>query len=421
MDPVVGGALISGAASLLGSLFGAKGASANVKATNQANLDIANRNNATSLQVARENNQMQLQSMRENNDFNRAMALEMFNLENAYNSPKEAVKRLKEGGLNPATLYGQGVAGASGSADGSTPSASASGISPSMPNLVSPQMQTPPSVLNTMFSNIESVSRSLGNVAKSALDATQKKRLELTMNAELQNLLSQTNFVKAQTAWQELQTQLESLFGAAQRDANLRKTINEANESIQDALLKAAQGKTEVAKRGLMNSEMLLNNTNNSLLKKQAPFLIKKAEEAVNLIIAQQGTEEAKQADLFASAGLSAEKASQLRAMRDDLIAITKSDRMVSAVEAHKANNTVMDYINMVHNERLISDAEAKRLASIAEMAEKENDTWYVNFVLDKVNDALNTASKFTGVGKVRDVIHTESDDGHYSHTKYKY
>lgn len=422
MEPVTTAALITGVGSLLGSLFGAKGASSNTKATNAANLEIANRTNAMNMQIARENNQMQLASMRENNDFNRAMALEMFDLENAYNHPVEAVARLKAAGLNPSTMYGQGVAGASGFADGSTPSASASGITPSMPNLHTPTMQTPPSILNAMFSNIESVSRSLGNVAKSALDKTQKDKLELTMNAELQKLLEDTNFVKAQTHWQSIQTEFENLFGLAQRDADLRKTLQEANKSLQDALLAAAQSKSEVARRGLMNSEMLLNNTNNSILKQKAPWIIKQAEEAVELIQAQQGTEAAKQADLFASAGLTQEKSKQLRDMRDDLEAITKNERFNSSVEGARAISTLLDYIRTCKANRVISEAEAKRLESVASMAEKENDTWYVSFVLDKIEQAVGTAtSLFPTKGKVKEVFDVESDDGKYRHKTYRY
>ena len=63
--------------------------------TNAANLESVKSTNATNKEIAAKNNEMQIAMNRENNQFNRDMALEMFNLENAYNSPANQKKLIE--------------------------------------------------------------------------------------------------------------------------------------------------------------------------------------------------------------------------------------------------------------------------------------------------------------------------------------
>ena len=76
MDPLVGAALVSGGASLLGGLFSSYGQSSA---------------NATNLKIAQAT-------------FNHNR--EMWNLENEYNTPKNQMARYREAGLNPNLMYG---------------------------------------------------------------------------------------------------------------------------------------------------------------------------------------------------------------------------------------------------------------------------------------------------------------------------
>lgn len=82
MDPLLGSALISGASSLLGGLFGSGAQSS------------ANR---TNLQIARETNQMQYQMFQEQNAFNERM----YNQMQQYNTPAAQMQRYQEAGINP--------------------------------------------------------------------------------------------------------------------------------------------------------------------------------------------------------------------------------------------------------------------------------------------------------------------------------
>ena len=135
------GAGIAGIASLLGGL----GQNKSQKDINATNLQIARETNANSLAIARENNAAQYKAMLDNNKWSRDTAIEMFNLENAYNTPEAQRQRLLAAGLNPAVVMNG--SGSSVPANVSTPSAAGSTISPSMPSFVTPTLGAPPSVM----------------------------------------------------------------------------------------------------------------------------------------------------------------------------------------------------------------------------------------------------------------------------------
>lgn len=93
------GAVIAGGASLLGSALGF----GSQKKTNKANMELAKYQN-------------EWQSQENEKAFQRN--LQMWNLQNAYNSPTQQMARLRSAGLNPNLVYGSGVTGNSA---GSTP------------------------------------------------------------------------------------------------------------------------------------------------------------------------------------------------------------------------------------------------------------------------------------------------------------
>lgn len=87
LDPLIGSALISGASSLLGGMFGSSSQSS------------ANR---TNLQIARETNQLQYQMFQEQNAFNERM----YNQMQQYNTPAAQMQRYQEAGINPYVAAG---------------------------------------------------------------------------------------------------------------------------------------------------------------------------------------------------------------------------------------------------------------------------------------------------------------------------
>lgn len=86
------GAIIAGGASLLGSALGF----GSQKKTNKANMELAKYQNEWQTQENEKAYQRNLQ---------------MWNLQNEYNSPTQQMARLRTAGLNPNLVYGSGVTG----------------------------------------------------------------------------------------------------------------------------------------------------------------------------------------------------------------------------------------------------------------------------------------------------------------------
>lgn len=108
LDPVIGGALIEGGASLLGNLLGFGSNSS----TNKTNMAINKMNNAFNAAEAEKMRQWQQQ------EWNR-----QFGLTNEYNSAAAQRQRLEEAGLNPYLMMSGGSAGTAVSQSGMSGSA----------------------------------------------------------------------------------------------------------------------------------------------------------------------------------------------------------------------------------------------------------------------------------------------------------
>lgn len=122
VDPLVGGAIIGGLGSVIGGLFGSKSNSN----TNRQNL-----------QIARETNALNKELFFANQQWNE----EMWNKQNAYNTPIAQAKRLQEAGFNP---YLQNI-----------DTGSASSVSPvSAPTMQGATMQSNADIIQQTFSNI---------------------------------------------------------------------------------------------------------------------------------------------------------------------------------------------------------------------------------------------------------------------------
>lgn len=298
------GDLVGSGVSAIASLFGADSASRNVRATNRANKEIAAANNQTAIDIANRNNAAQLSAMRENNAFNKQSAIDMFNMEAAYNDPKAQKQRLLDAGINPATLYGAGSASA-GSASASTPSAASSGITPSTPSLTTPVMQTEPSVINTMFGNMETVSRIASNLTKAGLDLAQKDKLKLMLSHELDNLVADTANKKLQASFQQMQNNFETIFGYAKRNGELAKLANESYKLYQEGVKAGLDGDLSKSEKLLRDAQTELSKSQNKQLQEQLPFIKQQMEEQIGLIQEQQRTEKSKQSSNYASANAS--------------------------------------------------------------------------------------------------------------------
>ena len=181
VNPLVAPAIISGAGSLLGGLFGAGGS---VKAAKYQ------------LQAARETNQMNYQIAQENNAFNQRM----WDKQNAYNTPAEQRRRLEQAGLNPNLM----MSGASAGIAESAPTADTSGI------------QQVPDVGSTIASGYQQFGNSLSNAASQIAGMVYNNGLQ---QANVNKAQAEAQSASQDARYKELQNQ----FAASQFLADLRE------------------------------------------------------------------------------------------------------------------------------------------------------------------------------------------------------
>lgn len=152
MDPVIGSALISGAGSVLGSMFSGH----------------QNYKNTKKLMA-----------------YQNQMNIENWKMENKYNSPGAQMARLREAGLNPSLVYSSGTDNTGGSIGSSSPASMAGNVDYS---------QSIPSAVNTYFAA--------------------KMQNQQLANMEYQNdyIRAQLNKLHQDTVYQALQNARESAY-----------------------------------------------------------------------------------------------------------------------------------------------------------------------------------------------------------------
>lgn len=284
IDPIIGGSIIKGAAGLLGSLFGSK-----------KQYDSTKETNATNLQIARETNQMQLDAMREQNAFNRDSAIEMFNMENAYNTPEAQRERLLNAGFNPAVAMSNGGVGAS-MASASAPT------SAGLPNFVTPTMQTPPSVLLSSVDSISKLASAAADFSSAKKTSKETSWIDAEMDSQIKERFAQINNSEAQAAYYRTLDMIQNNFGEKKIAAEI------ANEYSQ-VYLNYLKGDTEQADASLKRFQAHIADITGKKEEKLMPIIIQEAQESVNLLKAKQETERSQQESNRASASLSRKQA----------------------------------------------------------------------------------------------------------------
>lgn len=180
-NPLVAPAIIAGAGSLLGGLFGAAGSAKAAK---------------YQLQAARETNQMNYQIAQENNAFNQRM----WEKQNAYNSPVEQRRRLEQAGLNPNLMINGGSAGTAETA----PTADTSGV------------QQVPDIGSTIASGYQQFGNSLSSAASQIAGMVYNNGLQ---QANVNKAQAEAQSASLDARYKELQNQ----FAASQFLADLRE------------------------------------------------------------------------------------------------------------------------------------------------------------------------------------------------------
>ena len=324
------GAGIAGIASLLGGL----GQNKSQKDINATNLQIARETNANSLAIARENNAAQYKAMLDNNKWSRDTAIEMFNLENAYNTPEAQRQRLLAAGLNPAVVMNG--SGSSVPANVSTPSAAGSTISPSMPSFVTPTLGAPPSV---MLSAADAISKLASAGAQAAAAVKTRKEaswIDESTKAQIDEIRTRIINTEANTAYQNMIKQIEESNLPNKYKAEIAKL---ATSSALDIL----NGRDVEADIRLKDAETMLTKTNNKRANAELPLILSNLKQTFNVLKSQERANEASANASNAAADNSRAQAALSNALKktEDSLRGEKKQQILNEIENGKYGRTV--------------------------------------------------------------------------------
>lgn len=380
------GAIASGIGSVISGISGAKAQ----KSANETNLEIARQNNETSIQLARENN-----------EFARQHAIDMFNLENAYNDPSKQVERLSAAGLNPAAMMETAGGTAVGNSSGSGM------VSPSLPSLTTPHVEAVPPMAVGFLEALSSLSQIKLTNAQAKKAGAETNRIEEILPEELNNLFADTKNKEAQTAYQQLMTSLETQFGRTERMQRIRNMCA-------DYALAVARGETEEATKLLKKAEEALVNTKNVNEKAQAPIILENLRKTGRAIDASAAASRASAAAAYASAEESKagaklkNKEAEIREIDRRLLEAQEGDiifarRLANAKDFHELGEMVVTFehrLEQLKKQNLISEEVYKEAKEKAAMARKQNNLYYWNEYLNFLSTASSNIAKIAGVAK---------------------
>lgn len=314
----------------VGSVFGGVGSAIAQDSANETNLQIARETNQTSKDIAAANNANQEKLLRQNNLYNAAesqkawdRSVQMFNMENQYNSPIEQLKRYQEAGINPGVAFGGSLGSASSAAaSGNVPAAAtagSSGVSPSMPSLVAPTMM-PVNFATGILDGMEKFANTYKTIAEANKTGKEVKWFDDRARAEIDKLFkdakvqeSVANLNAIQKNWNEFKYALDVMYSGSERQLGVKETIKRIDNLGVQYYNACLTGENIKADSLLKNMQSLLTSQEAKNLKDQLPYLIANLQETNKLLKAQQATESSKQAANYASADDSRASAAEHR------------------------------------------------------------------------------------------------------------
>lgn len=262
---------------------------------------------------------------------------EMFNAENAYNSPEAQMKRFQQAGINPSVAF-SGTTTSSGEASSngvsSSPASSSAPSSPSPPTLVAPQLTYRPSdTLKNIADVIALSSQAKKNLADAnATDSITPKQIDL--------LVKQAFKTEFEAKIAEIEAQIKEKFGEKAAQATIGKDLSES-------ALNMAKGAEAFSSTFLNHTRSFLNKllgsryqTENKVWAKKVQNDLDTQEEQIKLFKKQQATEDSKQTLNIKLGNKADSDAISNRVMADA--------QMINAKSAERVGYSNANYLNQL-------------------------------------------------------------------------
>lgn len=359
---------------------------ANTALNGMFNIWSVSKANKTNQAIANQTNQMTWDINAMNNQWNKDVALEMFDLENAYNSPQQVRARLEQAGINPRVAMANGQASQFASGDIATPTAQAP--SPFQMAQVSPI----PSPFGNVFGELLQAAKIKTELATAKNLGAQTSRIDRLLDEEEENLQLKNDF-------QEITNDITQTHGHNKAKAEILEMLGNLFESLSSAQLNQASTELRRIEKKIKDEEFnWLPQTLQQRLRNlvQEGYTMKAQEGAyqagasASIASANLMNQEAKESE--ARTELTQEQQYQLMAMRDDNIKLQHNLAEAKRIDVDLATKSLQYQIDFLKNQKLISDQELKEAEYNTEMARKTNNVWYLREAVNQlsvINDGV--------------------------------
>lgn len=402
LDPATWALIGSGVASLGGSLVSSLSGSKMSKEQLQQQLELFYQNQAFQANFSRE-------QFKRSADFER----EMFDAENLYNSPIELMKRLEAAGINPQVALNGSLGSASSNAAsaGNASTVTAGGGIPQLPREMSP--------FEGIGASLKNVGMDIATLAKVMSETkkndTESERTRSLLSYEIDNLIADAEEKRSIVGLNQIKTnieqnnyQLDLLWKEKQISQNYKKSLQEYENLVEEGNVLVLQGNVLKAEENLKKMEAALAQTKDTQLKETFAYVIATMKQNIATMKSQENLN-------YTNAARVRAETQTINALRDDLVSnmhwSAEKNRMetgISATEFKKMRATYDSEVQRLKNEGLITEEVLRDAQAKANMAEKENNIYYlkqgVDMVCDVANAAANVAKPWSSVSNnVRD------------------
>lgn len=354
---------------------------ANTALNGAFNIWSVSKANKTNQAIANQTNQMTWDINAMNNQWNKDVALEMFDLENAYNSPQQVRQRLEDAGINPRVAMANGQAAQFASGDVATPTAQ----TPSAFQMA--QVSPIPSPFGNVFGELLQAAKIKTELANAKNLGAQTNRMETLLDKEAENLDLKNEF-------QQITNDILAVNGHFKAKAEILEKIGNYYQLLSASDLNKASTELRRIERIIKTEEYswLPEMLGQQLRNLQADEYVKKSQQRAN---------EASAVASIASAGesrartaLTQEQEYQLMEMRDANIHLANLIKAGKMLDVAKEVATIDSQIKILKNKGLASDAELEEVRANAEKAKKENSVFWLRETLrslEQVNNGITS------------------------------
>lgn len=254
IDPIIGAAIIGAGGSLLSGLFGSSSSSK----ANAQNIALQRETNEMNKTMFYDSLAMQNQWNAENRKFTRDFTKEMFNLENAYNSPESQMQRYLYAGLNPSVAMAGNVSHA-GNASATQMSGNINGV-PNAPNLAAPQNLFNPT------SDLQALADAVSKFGDTYVKLDQNDPIKRQLGAQTEYTFKAIKEKEEQTLFLQLENSFKKKYG----DAKARKEV----EYLDKLMQKLDSDISYQEKLGILtDAQSWLTNSQNNKLMEELPYV----------------------------------------------------------------------------------------------------------------------------------------------------